>query len=165
MFLFIYITWISLKGRYFCFKNFQMKFRSSFPWQTSLQQPLSQKDFRQLSFLTLVLNWNEIFYSLLVTRSFLLVTCYFLLVTSCFLLVTRYFLLVTCRYLLVTRSYLLGTQYVLFVQYCIILIMFILYYTSVPEKENRSPNGCFSFVGRYCLLWWRITLRGKCPYF
>ena len=96
--------------------------------------------------------WREAFYSLLVI--FLLVTRYFLIATRYSLLVTCYFLLVTRYFLLVTPCYLLlltGTHYALFVQYCIIFTMFPLNYTSVPEKENTSLNGCFSLVGRYCL--------------
>ena len=83
---------------------------------------------------------------LLVTRCFLLVTCYFFFVT-------RYFLLVIHCYFLVARCYLLGTHYVLLAQYYIIFTIFTLNYPSVPERENASPNGCFSLVSRYCLLW------------
>ena len=91
-------------------------------------------------------------YFLLLTRYFLLVTCYFLLLTRNYLLVTHYFLLVTRCYLLVTRCYLHGTApYDLLIQHFIILRMFTLNYTSVPETENASPNEYFSTVGRYCL--------------
>ena len=88
-------------------------------------------------------------------RNFLLVTRYFLLVTGYFLLITRYFLLFASYVLLVTRYDFLVTRCYLpikLVQYCIMFTMFTLNYTSAPEKENTSPNGCFSSVGRYCLL-------------
>ena len=75
------------------------------------------------------------------TRYSSLFTCYSLLVTFYWLLVTFYWLLVTFTRYSVTRYS--------FVQYCTIITMFTLNYTSVPEKENTSPNGCFSSVCQY----------------
>ena len=100
------------------------------------------------------------FYSLIFTRYSLplVFTRYSLLFTRYSLLCTRYSLLCTPCYILVILCYLLGTHYVLFMQYCIIFTMFPLNYTSVPEKENISPNGYFSLVDQYCLPWCRLDL-------
>ena len=100
------------------------------------------------------------FYSLIFTRYSLplVFTRCSLLFTRYSLLCTRYSLLCTPCYILVILCYLLGTHYVLFMQYCIIFTMFPLNYTSVPEKENISPNGYFSLVDQYCLPWCRLDL-------
>ena len=110
---------------------------------------------------------GETFRSLLVTYYPLLIAFYSLIFTRYSLplvftryslLFTRYSLLCTPCYILFILCYLLGTHYVLFIQYCIIFTMFPLNYTSVPEKENISPNGCFSLVDQYCLPWCRLDL-------
>ena len=101
---------------------------------------------------------GETFRSLLVTYYPLLIAFYSLIFTRYSLLCTRYSLLCTPCYILVILCYLLGTHYVLFIQYCIIFTMSPLNYTSVPEKENTSPNGCFSLVDQYCLPWCRLDL-------